>query len=75
MTMLVGIFYAIKDRNKETMDTYYFGGKNMSPVLHTVQIIIFGPASHGHNVYSFKLLLSSYLNNSAERERSVLKAE
>jgi len=32
LTMLVGIYYAIKDRNKETMDTYYFGGKNMSPV-------------------------------------------
>jgi len=30
--MLVGIYYAIKDKNKGTMDTYYFGGKNMSPV-------------------------------------------
>jgi len=33
LMMLVGIYYAIRNRNKETMDTYYFGGKNMSPVL------------------------------------------
>ena len=32
MAMLIGIYHAIKDRKKETLDTYYFGGKKMSPV-------------------------------------------
>jgi len=37
LMMVIGIFYAIKDKNKQSMDTYYFGGKNMSPVCYAEQ--------------------------------------
>ena len=33
LAIVIGVYYAWKDRKKETMDTYYFGGRNMSPVI------------------------------------------
>jgi len=32
LALIVGIFYAIKDRKRNDTKTYYFGGKDMLPV-------------------------------------------
>jgi len=32
LAILIGIYYAVKDLRKSDTDTYYFGGKSMSPV-------------------------------------------
>jgi len=32
LALTVGIFYAIRDRRRNDTKTYYFGGKDMSPV-------------------------------------------
>jgi len=32
LAIAIGIYYAVKDRRKNDTDTYYFGGKTMSPV-------------------------------------------
>ena len=54
MAIVIGIYYSYRDRNKQNLQNYFFGNKNISPVSKKLCFILF--------LYIYNFIFSKYRN-------------